>query len=259
MVVASPKIPAMHPTLRLILWLTPTAVETVIVVAMVYRKLWRDLPIFLSYIIYEIGRTVFLFTERNNPWIYFCGYWVTEAVGCFAALWVIRELFDNAFHRHLGLLNLGRVLFRWSAVILLASAVLVAWISPGSEPTRLMAGIYVLKRTVTVVQTGLLVFLFIFSFSFGLSWQHYAVGISSGLGVYGSVELAALAIRMRYGHPVQWLYNWMMMTINNCCVFIWAAYFLYPAAKRNAAQMDVFLAQDRLEEWNRALLLLLKK
>ena len=249
---------AMHPTTRLVLWLTPTAVETVIVVAMVYRKLWRDLPIFLSYIVYEIGRTVFLFTERNNPWVYFYGYWITEAVGCFAALCVIRELFDNAFHRHLGLQTLGRVLFRWSIVILLVVAVAVAWISPGSEPTRLMAGIFVLKRTVTVVQAGLLAFLFLFAFSFGLRWQHYAVGVTLGFGVYGAVELAALAIRMRYGHPVQWLYNWMMMTINNTCVFIWGAYFLYPL-KSKVAQGDVLLAQNQLEEWDRALLLLLKR
>lgn len=200
---------------------------------------------------------MFLFTERNNSWVYFYGYWVTEAVGCFAALCVIRELFDNAFHHHLGLQALGRLLFRWSVVILLGVAVVVAWNSPGSEPTRLMARIFVLKRTITVVQAGLLAFLFIFAFSFGLSRQHYAVGVALGFGVYGGVELAALAIRMRYGHPVQWLYNWMMMTINNTCVFIWGAYFLYPL-KRKAVQGDVFLVQDKLEEWNRALLLLLK-
>jgi hypothetical protein len=257
MVVASPST-AMHPTTRLVLWLTPTIVESVIVVAMVYRKLWRDLPIFLSYIIYEIGRTVFLFTERNNSSVYFYGYWVTEAAGCFAALCVIRELFDNAFHRYLGLQTLGRALFRWSIVILFVVAVVVAWISPGSEPTRLMAGIFVLKRTVTVVQAGLLAFLFIFAFSFGLTWQHYAVGVTLGFGLYGAVELAALAIRMRYGHPVQWLYNWTMMTINNSCVFIWAAYLLYPVKSR-VVQGDVFLAQDQLEKWNRALQPLLKR
>lgn len=247
----------MHPVLRLVLWLAPTVLETVIVAVMVYRKLRRDYPVFFCYLIYEIARTVFLFTERNNAWVYFYGYWITEALGWFTALWVFRELFDHAFHPRLGLQTLGRALFRWSIVVLLVSAVLVAFVSPGADRNRLMAGLFVVKRTVTVVQAGLIPFLFIFVFGSGLSWQHYAVGVSLGFGIYGAVELAALAVRMRYGHAVQPLYNWVMMSINNCCVLIWAVYFLFPA-KTQAAQ-SVFAAEDRLEEWNRALHLLLKR
>lgn len=146
----------MPTTLKFVLWLTPTGLESVIVMAMIYRKLWRDLPIFFSYLIFEIGRALFLFAERNNPWVYFYGYWITEALGCLAALCVIKELFNNAFQKQLGLRKLGNVLFQWSILILIVMAVLIALLSPGTERNKLMAGIFVLKRAVTFVQADLL-------------------------------------------------------------------------------------------------------
>src|SRR3954466_15984921 len=138
--------------LQMWLWLSPTVMEGVIVVAILYRKLWRDLPIFLSYLIFEVGRTCLLFTERSNAIAYFYSYWITEALGCLAALCVIKELFNNAFERHLGLRQLGNVLFQWSIAVLLVSSVLMAWMSPGVDTQKLMAGIYVVKRTATFVE-----------------------------------------------------------------------------------------------------------
>lgn len=258
MVVASFVATTMPAQLQTVFWLLPTALEGAILVAILYRKLWRDLPIFLSYLVYSIARTIFLFLERNNQWVYFYGYWITQAIGCLAALWVIRELFDDSFHRNLGLQNLGRALFRWSMVLLLVTAVLIAWTSPGDEKNKLMAGIFVLKRTLTVVEAGLLAFLLIFVFSFGLAWRHYAVGISLGFGVYGAVELIALVIRTHYGHSVQGIYNLVMMMINNCCVFIWAGYLLFPITA-NKAEVDLDRARELLEEWNHALLLTLRR
>src|SRR5258705_9447015 len=98
----------MHVTrVQTFLWLTPTVMEIVIVMAMIYKKVWRDLPIFFSYLIFTIARTCLLFHERNNAIEYFYTYWVTEALACFAAICVIKELFDNAFQQHLGLRRLG--------------------------------------------------------------------------------------------------------------------------------------------------------
>lgn len=258
MVVASFRATTIHAQLQIVLWLLPVALESAIVLAMLYRKLWHELPIFLSYLLYSIFRTTFLFLERNHEWVYFYAYWIMQAIGCFAALWVIRELFDDTFHVHLGLHHLGRNLFRWSILLLLITAVLIAWMSPGDDKNRMMAGIFVLKRTVTVVEAGLLAFLFIFAFSFGLAWRQYAVGISLGFGLYGAVELIALAIRMHYGHAVQGIYNWMMLTINNCCVLIWASYLLFPV-KLRGAEVDLDRARELLQEWNHALLLTLRR
>src|SRR5689334_21610809 len=152
----------MHlPKIQAFLWITSIVIEIVIVIAMIFKKLWRNLPIFFSYLIFEIIRDSFLFLELNNAIRYFYAYWVTEALGCFAALWVIKELFDNAFQRHLGLRQLGNVLFQWSIAILLVVGVLSAWMSPGVDVKKIMAGIVTVKLVVTVVEAGLLAFLFL--------------------------------------------------------------------------------------------------
>ena len=244
-------------TFQLTLGLAPTIVESVIVMAMLYRKLWRSLPIFFSYLIFTISGTCLLFLERGNPIKYFYAYWVKQALGSLAVLWVIKELFDNAFQQQLGLRQLGNVLFRWSIAVLVVAAVIVAWMSPGGDNARLMAGIIAVKRTVTFVESGLLGFLFLFAFTLGLGWQHYATGVCLGFGISGVVELAAITVRAIYGEPALGIFNWAIMTVNNCCVFIWATYFLLPQPKR---PVDSLIPDsNRLKEWNEALLHLIKR
>jgi len=242
---------------QLLLWLTPAVMESVIAMAIIYRRLWRNLLIFSSYLIFEIIRTSFLFLERNNEVSYFYAFWITEALDSLAVLCVIKELFDNAFQRHLGLQRLGNVLFQWSIVILIIAALLIASTSPGGDVKKLMAGIVTLKRFVTVVQSGLLGFLFLFAFAFGLGWQHYATGVCLGFGIYGIVELAMVSARAYYGTSFTPIFNWVMMSVGNCCVFIWAVYFVLPQPKQ-AIQSPLHV-NNRLEEWNEALLQLMRR
>jgi len=248
----------MHVTkIEVFLWLASAVIETPIVVAMIYKKLWRDLPIFCSYLIFDIIRVCFMFLLRNNPIEYFYAYWVTEALACFAVLWVIKELFDNAFQRHLGLRQLGNVLFQWSIVILLAVGILSAWMSPGVDAKKIMAGIITVKLVVTVVESGLLAFLFLFAFTFGLGWQHYATVVCIGFGIRGTVELATVAARRIYGPYFTLIRDWIVPTLVDCSVLIWAAYFLLPKPER--AIQSPIQVENRLDEWNDALLQLMKR
>jgi hypothetical protein len=240
-----------------LLWLTPAVMEVVIVVAIIYKRLWRNLPIFSSYLIFKVARTAFLFLERHNDVNYFYAFWITEALQSFATLCVIKELFDNAFEQHLGLRRLGNVLFQWSIAILIVVAVLIAFTTPEADVKKLMAGIMTLKRFVTVVQSGLFAFLFLFAFVFGLGWQHYATGVCLGFGIYGIVELAMVTARTLYGPSFTPILNWVLMSVDNCCVFLWAAYFLLPQPKQ-AVESPIHV-NNRLEEWNQALLQLMRR
>jgi len=253
-----PNSTAMHlPKIQLFFFVISTVIKAVIVIAIIFRRLWRNLPIFFSFLIFEIIRDCFLFLELSNPINYFYGYWVTEALDCFATLCVIKELFDNAFERHLGLRKLGNVLFEWSIAILVVVGVLSAWVSPGADIKKIMAGIVTVKLVVTVVASGLLAFLFLFAFAFGLGWQHYATGICIGLGIYATVELAVVTARRIYGPSFTTTRNWVMMTVNMCEVLIWAAYFLLPKPQR-VVQSPIQI-KNRLDEWNDALLQLMKR
>src|SRR5206468_718652 len=117
---------------------------------------------------------------------------------------------------------------------------------PGADAKKIMAGIVTVKRVVTIVESGLLAFLFLFAFVCGLGWQHYATGVSLGFGIYGAAELVAITARTVYGPSFTPILNWMIMTAGNGCVFIWAAYFLLPQPKQ-AIQSPILL-DNRLAE-----------
>ena len=88
---------------------------------------------------------------------------------------LIYEIFNRIFDPYPALAELGRILFRWGVVVLLLVAVAVAARAP-NDSTPLLSGIHVANCAVSLMQSGLLVFLFLFSSYFGLSWQNYVYG-----------------------------------------------------------------------------------
>jgi len=79
---------------------------------------------------------------------------------------------------------------RWITGILSVSAVWLALHSSAVVSDSLLAGIMLLNRSVVIIQAGLLLFLFLFSRMFGLSWRNYTFGIALGCGIFASTEIA---------------------------------------------------------------------
>ena len=239
------------------LWLFPTAIEVGIVLFVLYRGLWRRLPIFFTNMIFQVGRTAFLFLARKNVYVYFYGYWITELIGCLMILWVSKELFDNVFSRHLGLRRLGNILFKGSLLVGFVSAALWSQILPAMDTAHVLSAILMLKRAVTFVQAGMLASFFIFSFALGLAWDHYVRGVALGFGLYGTAELSAMIAKTIYGRAAGTPANWLIMSANNCCILIWAYYFLFPGKKCD--NLETAIPDNRmLREWTDMLVAVLR-
>ena len=247
----------MHRTLLLFLWLAPSIVEIGILAGLLSRKLWQQFPIFFSYLLFEVGRTALLFSLEHSYVKYFYCYWITECLGCMAAFWVVRELFSVTFSRHLGLQKLGDIIFRGSALLLAGLAAIVALTSPGSDINRLVAGIVTMKQAVTIFQVGLLASLFLAAYALGIPWRHYTIGIALGMGVYSLVELALIVMRSHFGQAYNGLFSWGVLTANNLMVAIWGWYILVSRPVPLPA-VPAPETRGRLQEWNAALLELLK-
>lgn len=250
-------LPTTHPHLMTLLWLLYTALEIAIVLLMVSRGLWRNMPIFFAYVIVEIGRTTFLFLERDNVYVYFYGYWVTELIGCLMALWVCKELFDHVFSRDLGLRRLGGMLFKGSLLVVIVSAVLLSRIIPEMDTARILAAILVIKRAVTFVQAGMLASLFLFRLCLGLAWDHYVAGVALGFGIYGAGELGAITARTIYGRVAESPFNWIMIGVATCSVLIWAYYFLFPPKAQENPKIAT-PGNRMLQTWNDVLVALMR-
>jgi hypothetical protein len=120
--------------------------------------------------------------------------------------------------------------------------------SPGAGFQRMDIGLVFIGRTVSLIQIGLLVILFVFSSYLGITWRHLVFGIALGLGLFSTVDLAAAALR------VQSVSNWMnyfldfvTMVTYHVCVVVWLCYILAKEVERPPVQ---HVPENNLEQWN---------
>lgn len=241
-------------------WIAPVILQVLVFVVMIRRRLHREFPWFLYYTGFEAVLGLVTLAVKWLPSFsysfYFWTTWSGKAVEEALSFAVIYEVFSHVFRSYDGLQKLGKLLLRWSTVILLMLATVSAASAQGSDASRVISGILNLERSVSVVQCGLLFFLFLFSSYFGLSWRHYVFGIALGFGIYGTVELAGFSLRNHFGPSFDATFNLVLPMAYNCAVLIWVSYFLAPAPKHRAVQM----APDHdLDEWNHELMRLLQR
>jgi hypothetical protein len=256
----------MHRTTQDVLWLAPAALQLVIVGNLIRKNLVREHPAFCSYLILELLRTALLFAIGNDDAHYaryFYAYWRSEFIVCLVGFGVIVEIFGKAFSKRLGLDQWGTSILRLSVLVLVMLALIVAARSTGSDASRLVAGILLLKRAESCVRVGLIAALFIFVFLLGLPWSSYTVGIASGLAVQGAAEVVVLAVRTQYGRAANRAALWGLLVAGFSQTFVWALYFLRPksvwsqqtASGEHSGFIPTVPAEiDRLNETVKALL-----
>jgi hypothetical protein len=150
---------------------------------------------------------------------------------------VIHEIFLDIFRPYHTLKDLGSVLFRWAALVMLLMACVVAASSPPSEQGPLVQAILTVQRCVRVVQCGLILFLLVFSKYLGVSWRQPSFGISLGFGVFAGAELAMLALNTS-GHASQITVNFVDLLSYNLAIATWSIYAsLKSPARENRATL----------------------
>jgi hypothetical protein len=234
------------------LWIAPHALQAVIVIVMIRRRLAREFPMFLSYTIFAIVNEAILFildhSTAVSPEQYWVAYWIGSALSIALRFAVVSEIFSHVFSPYPALGQLSRILFRWSAVVLALVGVVVAAYVPGDAAHPIFSGIYVVDRGTSLIQAGLLALLFLFASYFGLSWRSYAYGIAVGLGIFSTVDLAIAAMDA-HGGPLGggYYFDFVTMATYHCCVVIWLVYLLAPETSHRAVKE---LPKNNLEEWN---------
>jgi hypothetical protein len=243
------------------LWVSPHFLQGIILFSMVRRGLQRQFPMFFLYTGFEILQFVALFTISQSPVQFGGGYVRVYSVGLALStairFAVIHELFSHFFRRYPALDGAGRLLLRGATIVLLLVAVGLAVSAPGNGADFLLNATYALDRTVSVLQCGLLISLFLFSRYFVLSWRSHAFGIALGLGIFASMELATSAIWLHLGAFGNPAVNLLTMATYTCCVVIWMFYLMAP--ERAPRYPSKTLPEYDLEIWNQELRRLLQQ
>jgi hypothetical protein len=241
-------------------WFARIALHTGLLVVIIRRRFYQQFPIFSLYTGWAVLKSTTLLTMNYAPFVtgnQYYGAFVVGRVGEVAlSFGAIYEILWHVFRDYPALRDLGVVLFRWSTVLLLFIAMAIAWLAPAAGNPYSMSVFYVLERTANILLSGLLVFLFLFSRYFRLSWRNCAVGIALGLGVFATVNMATSAIRSQL-EPIAANLTTDILTLivegtYLCCVLIWAAYLLAPDRERHALVSPLPTSHE-METWNQEL------
>lgn len=174
------------------LWIAPHLLLIPVATALFVRRLHKKFPIFFAYTLYEILEFLLLFISyklTHGLGVTYRYVFITTLVGSTAlALAVLQEILADAFRDYPSLELVSRVCVRCViGALILAALMSTLWYSGPSDNT--LARVELMERGVTIIQSGLLLFLFLFSRFFGVSWRSYTFGIALGFAIFGSAQI----------------------------------------------------------------------
>jgi hypothetical protein len=234
------------------LWLAPHVIQLGILFAIFRRKLYREYPLFTTYTVYQILQTAILFVlwqlhpKTTYPQLFGVGLVVTTAL----RFGILNEVFERQFLSYPRLVTPAKIVFRSSLVALFIFSVIL-FAGQDIPQQFLFFATRVVDRTGSIFQCGLVIFLFIFSQYFNLSWRSNGFGIALGLGIFVSVELATSAVWFVRGSIGNTYVDLITMGTYHCCVLIWLFYLWTP--ERKPVCTIESLPQHDLNAWNREL------
>ena len=244
----------MHSLLRYYFWITPHVLLAVVLVGFLRRRLQRTLPVFLTYIAFELFQFVVLFlvsclssSVTAYRWVLVCGLGISSLL----QFGVLYELAEDLLLSHSALASVLRPILRWTAAVLLLIAAIASGklFAAGVEP---VVNVFeIMDFSASVIQVGLVVGLFIFSRALRVSWRSCAAGVALGFGIAGSIELATAALRAELGRGGYVALDVTQMAAHHVCALVWLIYVFLPT--RSPALAGQELQTSDLESWNQEL------
>jgi hypothetical protein len=213
------------------LWIAHPVIQTAIAVVMLRRGQYRKFKFFFAYVVTQVLIFGLIFPLKHNYRAYFYLYWFSNAVSAVLGFQVIHEVFLDVFRPFHTLRDLGTVLFRWAALVMIMAAGVVAASSDSQEIVPWMQAVITSQRCVRIVQIGIVLLLLIFARYLGVSRKQQSFGIALGFGSFALVELALLA-SWGGGHLGPMSANLVNMSAYNASLIIWFGYVLVKSPAR---------------------------
>jgi len=236
-------------TIDYIFWCVDPVLMTAVAAAMYRRHLHRDFPFFFNYVVFQVLSFAIEFPLRNST-NFFYVYWTTTALSIVVTFAVLLEIFKDAFRPYEALRDLSIILFRWCALVVLLVAgmwAITSWHE--NQIDNITNGIYMVERSVRMMQCGLVFFMLLFSEYLGISRRNVLFGISIGFGFYAAINMLVMTALSH--HTVIGKAN--LIRVNSAAyvvsMLVWLAYTALPAMERSTAKATVMSSQ----KWDSAL------
>jgi hypothetical protein len=232
-----------------VLWIVPLPVFVCLAATMRRRKLAKEFPVFFAFVLFQIvDFAVGFYSYHRSPQQYFYTYWTLSAVGVALGFGVLYEVFVAVFRPFMGLRELGAILFRWAALVLLLAAVLLATAARPPANTQLFATILNSMRSVEVMQCGLVLLMLLCSSYLGVTLRHRIFGIALGFGIIAAIDLIAVTFFASLGEQAVTFVRLSKMVAYNLSAVLWLGYIYAGEVECRPAKQLV-----HAERWDYAL------
>ena len=228
------------------------ALQLAILVRMYTTNLWRELRMFFVYTLFCVFRTGLLVAFRNGfgagSSTYFAVYAGSMLVDTALAFFVIQEVYGNVLYRYKALRALSVMIFRWAFMLLVIVGGVIAVAVPAADANPFVASVTLFERSAMIVELGLIVLLFVLARALALGWRECVFGITAGLCLFCSLDLAAVTLRAHYGPSAALVYSTFKSLAYMATVAVWTIYMYRSERARN--REIVPFQSDMLDSWN---------
>jgi hypothetical protein len=239
------------------LWVAPNAFLLALGLILWRRGLSRQFPAFLAFAILSSlgGLAGFLadILPSVSPENYWRVAWFCLLIESFLKFLVIAEIFSRVLNPYPSVSRLGRILVSGFGAVLVLLGVLTAALSRGDTSFRLISGYHLFEQTVFLIESGVILFVFLFAAYFSLSWDHFSFGLLLGFGISACAYLATWAVITNAAPTAHQrvLFDLLNMATYHACVLLWFYYLLVPG--KVVVKCAVPLPENTLDVWNREL------
>src|SRR5215469_15130786 len=238
------------------LFLSFTAPAILLVLALIFlrRKLYREFPLFFTYVVYSAVGGALRETAIHHQFLYFWLYWISEALYGILALLVLREAFYRVF-------ALPHAAYRWFRFLLPIIVLLILSLSmwemaqhPLGTGTagRMVSAIYWFDFGVHALEGAILLLVLALTLMFPVAWRRYEFGILTGYGISACVTMLADLLRFALGSRYETFFRYGPPIAYVLATLIWLHAFLVPPENPPRAQMgldEMLGIMRRSREW----------
>ncbi len=223
------------------------------------RRLYREVPAFFSYTLFQVFRSLTLFIVLQllarhtlGYALYFKVYWITDAISVALCIVLIFEIARTFLREYELARQIVTTCLMFGAVVLLVSDVFLVRTFPGNESHRLISMILLLDRSLAILQAGLVLVLLIAARMMAIPWRtNLPFGISLGLGLVGTVNLASDAVRAQYGPAQNIVFDLARTFSYVLAALVWLVYIV--PSRRTESVADLSDLSDAANDWSDAL------
>lgn len=249
-----------HSLLWHYLWVAPNILLLVLGFLIGKKKLIRQLPAFFAFAVLSAVAELTEYATDVTPSVSALTYWRADwarlLIQGVLKFVLVGEIFAHVFGSYESIARLGRSLIRTLGVGLVLAAVIAAAYAPQNSHFGIISGAWLLEQTVSLIESGLWVFIFVFSFYFHLAWDRRLFGITLGLSISSCVHLASWPVLECFG-PLdsrRMIFVFLNMATYHAVVLLWFYYLLVPGNDPSKhPKPPAPPPENNLELWNREL------